>query len=160
MNVNFFDDPLIPNLKNFILLSPQPPNCSLITVADFLDQNTGLRDKKLLNFWLNEEMVKALTSIPLNYTNQDDTLVWRFNSNGVYTLKSGYHSVIEEKQFILLPQMIYQRNCGMFQPFQKLSILCGKKAKTRLLLERICIIQRVLKIQFGLKMCMVLVWFV
>lgn len=96
--IDFWNDAWVPMLPRFKISSTRPENCSISKVADVIDARTGKWDvPKLASLVIPEEM-EAISSIPLPMMDRDNMLVWHFNTNGTYSVKSGYR--VAHNQFI------------------------------------------------------------
>lgn len=65
-------------------------------MADLIDSQTGLWDKELIHeiFW--EEDAKHILAIPIKQ-GWEDTLAWHFDVKGVFSVKSAYHVLTDNR---------------------------------------------------------------
>ena len=47
---------------------------------------------------MSDEAILDIISTPLNLADVNDRLVWHYNSNGNYTVKSGYYIVLKLRE--------------------------------------------------------------
>lgn len=89
-NINFWEDPWVPNLPNF---NPIPKNETVRLrqgmVHSLLKQN-GDWNLTMLNEMFNTDSVKRICEIFWANMEEDDSLVWLENKNGVFSVKSFY----------------------------------------------------------------------
>ena len=69
-------------------------------VSQLIDNNMGSLDLRVLAEFFNEEQVKAIKTIPLSGTNQEDRMIWRGMTSGIFSVKSTYHLAKEMKKRI------------------------------------------------------------
>lgn len=91
MSIDFWNDAWIPSLPNFKVPVSKPPNSVIGKVADIIDPQSGQWDIQKLENEVPFEVVNAVKDIPIYHVERADQLVWHFNSNGSYSVKSGYH---------------------------------------------------------------------
>ena len=67
-------------------------------VSELIDPITGDWDKALVQdvFW--EEDVKHILAIPVN-CNMDDSLAWHFDTKGLFSVKSMYHTLEDNREW-------------------------------------------------------------
>lgn len=66
-------------------------------VTDLIDPTTGKWDKELIEglFW--EEDVKQILTIPIR-AGVEDGLAWHFDNRGIFSVKSAYHVLEDERR--------------------------------------------------------------
>ncbi|GFS40309.1 hypothetical protein Acr_00g0067750 [Actinidia rufa] len=89
-SISFWDDKWVPSFENFEITSQGPDGSALSKVSDFIFQGCGHWHLLLLRSQVTEEEVQAIATIPISSSNSKDQLVWHFNANGIYSVKSGY----------------------------------------------------------------------
>lgn len=94
-NVDFWEDKWIPSLPSFGLSSRKPTNCSITKVAEVLDSRKGGWNLDLLKSLVSHEELHAISSIQPSIVKRKDCLVWHHTSNGIYSVKSGYHLALQ-----------------------------------------------------------------
>jgi hypothetical protein len=62
----------------------------IFIIDNFGHKNTTSDQNKLEDLFAVEE-VEATASIPLSCTNQEDRMIWRGSTNGIFSVKSAYH---------------------------------------------------------------------
>jgi hypothetical protein len=66
-----------------------------LRVCDLISSSGGWDVEKLGQFYTVEEQ-NAILDIPLMQTASRDRLIWNYNRNGNYTVKSGYWLALKE----------------------------------------------------------------
>lgn len=92
-NTDFWSDPWIPYLPNFKISCPKPPMSKW--VADVINIENGSWNTQKLAAEVSNEVLEAIQSLSLPLVNKDDQLIWHHNSNGIYSVKSGYHATAQ-----------------------------------------------------------------
>lgn len=64
-------------------------------VSSLLNPDDGCWNIELIRQVFNEADVKLILQIPRHQNRREDRLVWHFNNDGIYTVKSGYHTYIQ-----------------------------------------------------------------
>ncbi|KAF7151487.1 hypothetical protein RHSIM_Rhsim02G0110700 [Rhododendron simsii] len=90
-NTDFWGDAWIPSLPGFKISSTKPPSSTIEKVSDAIDPRRGTWDKQKLEGEVSQEDLEAIRNIPLPVRDREDQLVWHYNSDGIYSVKSGYH---------------------------------------------------------------------
>lgn len=90
-SIDFWGEAWIPSIPNFKIPVEKPSNSNISTVADVINNQLGKWDVHKLSSCLPKEVVDAIVAIPLPMVRRGDQLVWHYNSNGCYSVKSGYH---------------------------------------------------------------------
>jgi hypothetical protein len=69
----------------------------LNNVDELINPYSGEWDEELLreNFWAID--VNNIMSIPLNLNGMDDFITWRFNKNGLFSVRSTFHMEWESR---------------------------------------------------------------
>ncbi|KAG6674859.1 hypothetical protein I3842_15G068200 [Carya illinoinensis] len=67
------------------------PHLPCLLVSDLIDSRQRSWKKESLVEIFSEQKIEAISSIPINLRGREDKLFWQFTSNGLYTIKSGYH---------------------------------------------------------------------
>lgn len=60
-------------------------------VSILIDKELIRWDRNKIESLFTTEKVEAIASIPLSCTNQEDRMIWRGTTNGVFSVKSAYH---------------------------------------------------------------------
>ncbi|KAG5537109.1 hypothetical protein RHGRI_024523 [Rhododendron griersonianum] len=92
-SIDFWRDRWIPNLPGEKVQSIPSHHGQWAKVSEFIDSNTHNWDMdKLLNVISSEE-ARAISRIPISYSNGVDKIIWVHTSSGNYSVKSGYCQV-------------------------------------------------------------------
>lgn len=93
--INIWGDAWIPN---GISRRPITPRGRIVynKVSDLIDPYSGSWDRELIRdiFW--EEDVKHILAIPIKH-GREDTFAWHFDDKGLFSVKSAYHVLEDEK---------------------------------------------------------------
>lgn len=65
-------------------------------VDDIIDSSNACWNVELLNQFLCPRDVHAIMKIPIIASSHDDERLWRFTSNGEYTVRSAYQLIMHE----------------------------------------------------------------
>lgn len=74
-----------------------------------------------LLFFLHMHIVQKITQIPLSIFGFEDTLVWPYRRNGMFTVKSCYFALCSTNADIGVPSSLQLNTCGVWS---RLSIAC------------------------------------
>jgi len=88
-------DPWIRNQDGDYVFGLMQQDVENMKVAELIDNNTGPWKRDLLNLYFNQHVVNLILSIPILKNIGEDKCAWRFTSHGEYTVKSGYHYIME-----------------------------------------------------------------
>ncbi|KAL0367990.1 UNVERIFIED_CONTAM: hypothetical protein Scaly_1017900 [Sesamum calycinum] len=91
-SVHVRDDPWIPRLFSFRVLSPRYVTALNMRVCDLIDAYTREWDYSLVHelFWKAEADI--ILAIPLSKFDGDDFIVWHHTACGKFSIRSAYHS--------------------------------------------------------------------
>ena len=64
--------------------------CATTRVGDLIDQENMIWKEDLIDRVFYDFEASTIKNIPLCRSLQDDILIWPFNPDGVYSVKSGY----------------------------------------------------------------------
>ncbi|XP_028092165.1 uncharacterized protein LOC114292410 [Camellia sinensis] len=81
--IRLWEDPWIPSLKGFKILSAKPPTCDVLTVADVIDQVHKSWHLDPLLHCLSPAEVAAISVIPIAMEGRDDSQMERTRSDNV-----------------------------------------------------------------------------
>ena len=56
-----------------------------------IDEDKGWWDQNVIEDLFDEEELKAIKSIPLSSTNQEDRMIWKGTINGLFSVRNAYH---------------------------------------------------------------------
>ncbi|KAF7142379.1 hypothetical protein RHSIM_Rhsim05G0174000 [Rhododendron simsii] len=88
--IRFWEDKWAPSLPGLKLMSRKPDGCDIEWVANAIDKDRGAWNKDKLRLVISKEEIQAISLIPVSFFQREDSLVWHYSSNGVYTVKSGW----------------------------------------------------------------------
>ncbi|PPD69152.1 hypothetical protein GOBAR_DD33968 [Gossypium barbadense] len=89
-NVDLWHDKWVWSIQGHKLQHPGAVDFDLPQkVAEIINKETGEWDLTSVENWLNEEEKNAILKIPIGDQEEDDRLVWPYNSAGEYTARSG-----------------------------------------------------------------------
>jgi hypothetical protein len=91
MQVRIWKDRWIPQPTTYQIHSTPRMLDVEATVYHLIDKDTKWWDTMLLESLFDKEEVRLIQSIPLSYTNQSDTLIWRGTTNGLFSVCSAYY---------------------------------------------------------------------
>lgn len=94
-NIKIWEDPWLPNHLPFIT-SPNP-GFEEATVSSLMEVSAHRWDDQILHDLFNDRDRQLIQSIPLNQSAQDDVLIWQKEVSGLYTVKSAYKLIQEQK---------------------------------------------------------------
>lgn len=86
----------MPSIPGFKVTSPKPRGNDLQTVCDAIDSTTKRWKVADLRLCLSEAEVEAITLIPIALNHIPDSLIWHFDSKGIYSVQSGYHIAMKD----------------------------------------------------------------
>jgi ribonuclease HI len=89
-NIRVMNDPWLRSNDGAWLPSPQTQGVYNLRVSDLMIPNTHVWDRGKIEFIFPIHIAKSILEIPLLSTVENDTLVWVENTNGCYSVKSGY----------------------------------------------------------------------
>ena len=78
------------------VVSPKVEGSGLTMVSDLIDLMYKMWNEDAIDRTFFAFEATAIKNIPLCRSIQDDVLLWPFNSDGVYTVKSKYRFLYEE----------------------------------------------------------------
>ena len=80
------------------MLSPRVEGRGVNLVADLIDLVNKECKRNIIDNLFYDFEAAIIKNMPLCRSIEDDILIWRFNLNGVYSLKSGYWYLHEQQQ--------------------------------------------------------------
>lgn len=83
------------SIAGFKLHSLKPPNSDIQTVAYVIDSRNGQWIVNKMALVISPVELEAILLIPFPVIKRGDKLVWHYNSNGVFSVKSGYYLAIQ-----------------------------------------------------------------
>ncbi|KAK2660918.1 hypothetical protein Ddye_007451 [Dipteronia dyeriana] len=92
-SIRIYTDKWLPRPSKFMIVS-QPNLGSDETVDKLLSPSGGWNSELIKNNFLPDD-AKCILQIPIGSGNQSDTLLWHYESNGKFSVRSGYWSGME-----------------------------------------------------------------
>ena len=89
-SVQVWGDNWLPKSRCPKVISPMAEGCATLRVGDFIDQENRIWKEDLIDRVFYDFEASTIKNIPLCRSLQDDILIWPFNPDGVYSVKSGY----------------------------------------------------------------------
>ena len=94
--IRIWEDKWLPIRDHNAILSPRPPQSPLTYVSHLIDEHSNTWKEGLIKASFMPSEAEAILGIPLSSTNASDTAVWGGTRDGVYSVRSGYHTLLEE----------------------------------------------------------------
>ncbi|XP_045831362.1 uncharacterized protein LOC123922707 [Trifolium pratense] len=94
-DINIWEDNWIQQKGNSPGTSSKPNNCGLTKVKELMDNNYNEWNASIINQVFNPYEAHMILQIPILDKTQPDTLTWDGTRDGTYTMKSGYHAIID-----------------------------------------------------------------
>ncbi|XP_058181438.1 uncharacterized protein LOC131299883 [Rhododendron vialii] len=99
----------------FRIPSPKPPDYNIHKVTDVINFGSNQWDLRKLAGVVPPDVIEAISSIlPIPLIYRPDQLVWHFNSNGDYSVKSGYHIGVAHNSVLI--SLLKEKPLSSFQP--------------------------------------------
>ncbi|KAA3478112.1 reverse transcriptase [Gossypium australe] len=90
--VNIWNDPWLPG-KEQNRLSGFDINPTWTTVDQLMNEGSYTWNKDLIAELVDEDTATRILAIPISVGNKEDSLVWKYEGSGEYTVKSGYRAL-------------------------------------------------------------------
>ncbi|KAF5468857.1 hypothetical protein F2P56_012970 [Juglans regia] len=90
-HVNIWSAKWLPFSPPYKIQSIREVDCWCEKVCDLIDPQMQQWKEPLLQELFTQQEITDIKSIPINMRGREDKLVWQFTTNGLYTVKSGYH---------------------------------------------------------------------
>ncbi|XP_058784773.1 uncharacterized protein LOC131659623 [Vicia villosa] len=87
----------IPGNTGFKICGPVRASDDNLMVSDLVDSDLGSWQKEKIFALFNEEDAKQIISIPLSTSGLEDKIIWHFEKDGEYSVRSAYHLCMQEK---------------------------------------------------------------
>lgn len=85
----------IPFHVDFKVQSTKPSNCPLRVVSDLIVKSAYSWNRVLIDSIFSEKESVAMQDLPISMSNVQDSLVWNWFSNWIYSVKSGYFEALK-----------------------------------------------------------------
>ncbi|KAK4389823.1 putative ribonuclease H protein [Sesamum angolense] len=90
-SIRVWSDPWLPRPSTFLPITTRSLFLPDLRVSDLLDSENGRWHKELIEGLFCPEDATLIQSIPLGQFNWADTMVWHYNKNGKFSVKSASH---------------------------------------------------------------------
>ena len=97
-SIKIWEYPWLPSLEHPKILSPVIEGLHDATVDCLINPPNRSWDRNAITGFFAPLEVELILKIPFSPTNVEDKLIWPHVSNGVYTVKSGYQFLAQEKE--------------------------------------------------------------
>ncbi|PNY16050.1 ribonuclease H, partial [Trifolium pratense] len=94
-DINIWEDNWIQQKGNSTGTSSKPNNCGFTKVKELMDNNYNEWNASIINQVFNPYEAHMILQIPILDKTQPDTLTWDGTRDGTYSVKSGYHAIID-----------------------------------------------------------------
>jgi hypothetical protein len=130
-SMRIWKDKWQPDMKR---ISSRSPTCSLsedVVVSELIDMDTRQWKRDLIFMCFDREEAQKIVSIPLSFRLPMDSLVWFWEKDGLYSVRSAYHFLCDEKAASTgtlascLRRARFGRKFGVLRYQIKLGIFCG-----------------------------------
>ncbi|KAL8557302.1 hypothetical protein ACS0TY_004655 [Phlomoides rotata] len=91
-DVRVWGDPWVSTRESRVLPVPTFPINEPFMVRDFLLDDYSGWDESILGALFNQEVKESILSVPLGRLNRPDHLAWKFQRDGIYSVKSAYRA--------------------------------------------------------------------
>ncbi|KAL0303516.1 UNVERIFIED_CONTAM: hypothetical protein Sradi_6219700 [Sesamum radiatum] len=92
--VNIWKNPWLPRTPSFRIITPNPHDDRVVSMHDLILHNSREWNMRVLIafFWpIDRDLI---CQIPFSLFGSSDFLVWHYSSNGLYSVRSAYHSAL------------------------------------------------------------------
>jgi hypothetical protein len=93
-SIKVMSDPWLRGSDGTWIHSPQTQGVHNLHVSDLMVPNVKVWDKNKIDTIFPMYIASRIYEIPLFDTHDDDKLVWFDNTNGIYSVKSGYKTML------------------------------------------------------------------
>jgi hypothetical protein len=94
-SINIWEDRWINPKAGSFMWSKKPDNSPLQRVSDLIDEETKCWKEHVINQNFYPMEATQIFAIPLTNTNSEDIISWYGTKDGNYSVKSGYHAIME-----------------------------------------------------------------
>jgi hypothetical protein len=94
--IRIWEDKWLPIRDHNAILSPRPPQSPVTYVRQLIDEHSNTWKEGVVKSSFMPHEAEAILGIPLSSKHPSDTAVWGGTKNGVYSVRSGYHTLLNE----------------------------------------------------------------
>jgi hypothetical protein len=96
-NIKVMNEPWLREEEGRWVESPQMQGLYNLNIQDLMLPSLKQWDLNKINLLFSEEMTSKILAVPLLDLGQEDKLIWDEESDGVYSVKSGYRKLMRER---------------------------------------------------------------
>jgi ribonuclease HI len=97
--INIWEDNWLPLQNGYKVWSPKPPNSELSQVSQLIHHDLGIWNASLVNATFLPFEAMQILQLPLPTSTHMDSQIWGPNKNGIFSVKSAYHSIRKWEEF-------------------------------------------------------------
>nr|XP_023884545.1 uncharacterized protein LOC111996780 [Quercus suber] len=120
--IKIWDYSWLPSMEHPRILSPCIEGLEEATVDCLINPTTRSWDRNILTGYFAPMEVDLILKIPLSPTNVEDKLIWPHVPTGVYSVKSGYRFLAEDKPGLLPTQFSHGEATNIWRSIWRLSV--------------------------------------
>nr|KYP38216.1 Putative ribonuclease H protein At1g65750 family [Cajanus cajan] len=94
-SINIWKDPWLRNSHSSFVTSIAPQGYESLTVHDLIDHTLHKWDSYRVHSLFNDQDSQTILAMPLLNPSRPDSLAWRLNTNGSYSVRTAYHHLME-----------------------------------------------------------------
>ena len=94
-SIRVHEDRWIPNHPTNKVLYPASEDTDGMLVVDLLDPDLHCWRRELITSLFHTDDAEAICSIPLSHRHVPDILLWMYNKNGMFSVKSAYRVAVQ-----------------------------------------------------------------
>lgn len=94
--IRFWSDSWVHFTKDYRIHSARPPDNGVEYVHEVIDPRSRSWKEGDIRAMVSKDEADQILSIPMSHFGKGDCLVWHPNSNGIYSVKSGYHIALAD----------------------------------------------------------------
>jgi hypothetical protein len=109
--VRIWKDGWIPNNSDSFVKGPRVQLDENALVSELIDTNSKMWRREAVRSWFNPHEAKKILSIPLSHRLPEDKIIWGWEKNGEFSVRSAYHLLADKKNCNQPgPSSIYQES--------------------------------------------------
>jgi ribonuclease HI len=97
--IRIWEDKWLPMRDHNAILSPRPPQSPVTYVRQLIDEQSNTWKEGVVKSLFMPHEAEAILGIPLSSKHPSDTAVWGGTKNGVYSVRSGYYTLLNESYY-------------------------------------------------------------